>query len=116
MDDILIMGYSKDEVANASKILSDISIDTLDLHLKPPIILETTKGQVFLGYRVLPYHCRLSGRSKCRYRAKLIQYNKLLNSEVWTEQEYAEHILPLIAFTKHAVSSSFRKACIVNLG
>ncbi|MFH1096023.1 MAG: hypothetical protein V1749_00765 [Candidatus Desantisbacteria bacterium] len=43
-------------------------------------------------------------------------YGKYLTSGAWTQKEYQNHILPLIAFTEHANAKEFRKKVIANLG
>ena len=112
MDDILIAGDEKEVLKNCVLEMTDYALNHLKLTFKPPIFHNTDDGQVFLGYRVLPYCCKLSGRSKRRYRAKLLQYDKLLNEGVWGESQYKEHILPLVAFVKHASSKAFCRSCI----
>ena len=84
----------------------------LTLTFKPPVFRKSADGQVFLGYWVLPWHCKLSGRSKRRFRSKLLRYNSLLAEEKWTERQYQEHILPLISFAQHAESKKFRTSCL----
>ncbi|MGH7598324.1 MAG: hypothetical protein ACREOI_18365 [bacterium] len=43
---------------------------------------------------------------------KLRRYAENLISGVWTQQEYQDHVLPLIAFTEHAEAKEFRKKII----
>ena len=112
MDDILMAGHQKQALKSCVKDLTSFSAQDLELTLKPPIFREAKQGVVFLGYKVLPYHYKLSGRSKIRFRHKLLTYNKLLNENKWNEQQYAEHILPLLSFARHAESKKFRAACL----
>lgn len=111
MDDILIAGNDKDILMQCVKQMKEYASHKLHLTFKPPIYRRSKDGQIFLGYKVLPYHYKLSGRSKKRFRTKLLNYHKLLTNEKWSEEEYEEHILPLMSFVQHAESKSFRKAC-----
>ncbi|MBQ9363485.1 MAG: hypothetical protein IJT97_08745 [Bacteroidaceae bacterium] len=112
MDDILMAADSKPFLVECVRSLNASAQNDLHLKLKPPIYSPADRGVVFLGYKVLPYHYVLSGRSKRRFRTKLITYEKRLLSGEWTESEYAEHILPLVSFVAHADSRNFRKSCL----
>jgi len=112
MDDILVAINDKVELREIVNKLETYASDKLHLNIKPPIFRQSKDGQVFLGYKVLPYRYELSARSKKRYRSKMIEYDKMLIKGKWTEQTYQEHILPLTAFVQHAVSSQFRMSCI----
>ena len=112
MDDILIAGNDREELKRCVELMTDYSARELKLTFKPPVFRKSVDGQVFLGYRVLPYHCKLSGRSKKRFRSKLITYGKLLEDQKWNESQYQEHIMPLLSFALQAESKLFRKACL----
>ena len=113
MDDILIVGNDREKLKNCVKRMTAFSSEKLHLLFKPPIFRKNKDGQTFLGYRVMPYYYKLSGRSKKRFRSKLLKYDKLLNEGRWTEGQYEEHILPLLSFAQHAESKAFRKACLM---
>ena len=112
MDDILIAGNDKQALKHCVELMTEYSSKELELTFKPPIFRKAADGQVFLGYRVLPYHCKMSGRSKRRFRSKLLTYNSLLAKEKWNERQYQEHILPLLSFALHAESKQFRESCL----
>ena len=112
MDDILMASDSKSFLMDCVHALNHYSHSELHLNLKPPICHPSPKGVVFLGYKILPYHYQLSGRSKRRFRSKLIAYEGHLAAGRWNERQYAEHILPLISFAAHAESWRFRHACL----
>ena len=112
MDDILIASDNKKELLETVCLIDDYAKCQLHLRLKPPVCCQSNVGLVFLGYRILPYQKLLSGRSKRRFRSKLLKYDKLLGSGRWSEQEYAEHVQPLLSFVKHADSKSFCRSCI----
>ena len=112
MDDILLAGNDKAALRRCVDLMTDYSTRELKLTFKPPVFRRSADGQVFLGYRVLPHHCKLSGRSKKRFRTKLLKYNGLLDDGKWSEGQYLEHIQPLLSFTLHAESRQFRLACL----
>lgn len=112
MDDMLMAAEEKDFLRDAERKLGRMVGERLKLRFKPPVYRCSNVGQNFLGYKILPYRYELSGRSKRRYRMKLLLYNRMLENGKWSEREYNEHILPLLAFVSHAVSSNFRKACM----
>lgn len=112
MDDILIASNDKQEMLEWVKMLDSFAREQLLLTLKPPICNRSVQGIVFLGYRVLPYYMRLSGRSKRRYRSKLLDYSRRLSDGQWSVAQYEEHILPLIAFANHADSKWFKQSCL----
>lgn len=43
---------------------------------------------------------------------RLCLYGKLLDKEVWTEKQYYEHIVPLLAFTSHAYAKRWRRRVV----
>lgn len=112
MDDILIAADDRMFLRQCVDNLMKYSSEELELTLKPPVFSKAENGQIFLGYRVLPFHYKLSGRSKKRFRSKWLEYNRLLEVNEWTERQYAEHILPLFSFARHAESLTFRKTCL----
>lgn len=117
MDDIQINGNDKEQLKQCVKAMTDYSADSLGLDFKSPVYAKSSTGQVFLGYRVLPNRLLLSGRSKRRFRTKLLSYERNIAECKWTEQEYEEHITPLLAFTLHAESMIFRRECMrINKG
>ncbi len=112
MDDILIAGNDREALKRCVANMVDYSAKELKLTFKPPIFKRAKDGQVFLGYKVMPYHYLLSGRSKRRFRSKLLQYESKRTKGEWSEAEYAEHVVPLVSFVQHADSKSFRRACM----
>ena len=110
MDDILLAGNDKVDLKRIVWEMSGMATDNLHLAFKPPVFRKSKDGQVFLGYKVMPYRYELAGRSKRRFRTKLLAYEKLLETGRWGQEQYAEHILPLLAFVEHAESRKFREA------
>ena len=112
MDDIMIGGNDIDALRHCFRQMDMFAFEYLCLSFKPPIYRKSKDGQTFLGYKMMPYHYKLSGRSKRRFRSKLLTYKKFLDEGKWTQNQYEKHILPLVAFTKHAVSKDFRLSCL----
>ncbi len=116
MDDILIAGDDLNILKECVRQILEYGEKQLNIMFKPPIFRKAKDGQTFLGYRVMPYHYKLSGRSKRRFRTKLLKYDRLLETGRWMQNVYQEHILPLLAFTEHAVSKDFRNSCMKTSG
>lgn len=112
MDDIMIGGNDIDALRHCVRQMDMFASEYLCLSFKPPIYRKSKDGQTFLGYKMMPYHYKLSGRSKRRFRSKLLTYKKFLDEGKWTQNQYEKLILPLVAFTKHAVSKDFRLSCL----
>jgi hypothetical protein len=64
---------------------------------------------------VYPDNIRLGYRSRSRFIKKLNIYENNLKEEIWTQNEYQRHVLPLISFTEHANAKEFRKKIISNI-
>lgn len=112
MDDILMAADDRQLLMQQARQLAGYAHSALGLHMKPPICQGSAGGMSFLGYKVTPRALLLSGRSKRRFRSKLLLYERLLSEGTWCENDYEEHILPLLAFARHADSRLFRHSCI----
>ena len=114
MDDMVLWHNDKKTLIKAGLKLDKFSACQLKLTLKPFCLNQNLKGLPFLGYLLYPDKIRLAHRSCGRFIKKYNMYEKNLKSGKWTEKEYQIHILPLIAFTKHANAKEFRKKMIAN--
>jgi RNA-directed DNA polymerase len=78
--------------------------------------VEQNKG-VPIGNLTSQYFANhyLAHRSRIRFIKKLRDYNGKLASERWTQREYQNHVIPLIAFTEHSNAREFRKKIIADL-
>lgn len=83
------------------------------LEIKQPLLGKCSSGVSFLGYKVMPGYMLLNGRSKKRFRAKLNEYCKMYSMGNIGDEELSLRLVPLIAFTRHAKSMGFRRACVV---
>ena len=112
MDDILIVDNDRQKLKMIVQEFSQYAAVNFRLTLKPPIYRRNKDGQVFLGYKVKPYTMTLSGRSKKRYRSRLMECHRNYENGKWSEQTYQEHLMPLTAFVMHAESKVLRRSCI----
>ena len=108
MDDMLLLGDDRSElkrqVEEVGKHVRDIG-----LTLKPAVMGKTSYGVSFLGYQLFPHKIKLNRRSKLRFKRKMDLYEEYLNEGLWSEQEYQNHIIPLVSFTQHAYTKRLRK-------
>lgn len=112
MDDIVLWHDNKKMLLNAGTSLKEFSKNELKLILKPFCLNQNLQGLPFLGYLLYPDKIRLAHRSRTRFIKKLSIYEINLISGIWTQKEYQNHVLPLIAFTEYANAKEFRKKII----
>lgn len=112
MDDIVMYGNDRDMLKEEFELMKEYSVENLGLTLKSPVFTQTVKGVAFLGYKIYPHHIQLNGRSKRRYREKVLDYEHKLEKGIWNEQTYHDHIVPVVAFAERASSFGFRKSCM----
>lgn len=115
MDDSVLWHGSKEILLNAGLKLNQYATAALKLSLKPFCLNQNSHGLPFLGYLLYPDRTRLAQRSRRRFIQKLRLYADHLISGVWTQKEYQDHVLPLIAFTEHAEAKEFRKTIMASL-
>jgi len=108
MDDMVIWADDKNLLLRIGYEFQSFLESELSLTLKPFCLNSTVKGLPFLGYVLFPATTLLNNRSCKRFKIKLKQYTYKLNHEEWSQNEYQAHILPLIAFVKHANTFSLR--------
>lgn len=102
MDDMVIWSNDKNSLLKIGNEFQSFIESELSLTLKPFCLNSTDKGMPFLGYLLFPKTVLLNNSSRKRFKAKLKQYTYKLNSSEWNQAEYQAHVLPLIAFAKHA--------------
>ena len=108
MDDMVIWADDKNSLLNMGIEFQKFIESELSLTLKPFCLNSTDKGLPFLGYVLFPTAVLLNNRSRKRFKTKMKQYTYKLNNEEWSQIEYQAHVLPLIAFVKHANTFSLR--------
>ena len=82
--------------------------EELLLTLKEETCGKTASGVSFLGFLFKPKGIYLSQKKKKRLKNRIKQYRYKHESGVWTEEEYALHITPVLA---HVAISRCRKYC-----
>lgn len=115
MDDSVLWHDDKEILMNAGLGLKQYSSAELKLTLKPFCLNRNSHGLPFLGYLLYLDRTRLAQRSRKRFIKKLRLYAENLIAGVWTQKEYQDHVLPLIAFTEHAEAKEFRKKVIAQV-
>lgn len=115
MDDILMMDNDRNKLKQHVSFIQYYSENDLKLQLKESIYRNSKMGVPFLGYIVKPYCLLLNGRSKKRFREKISYYSDCFEKEIISEEEYQQHLLPLLAFASYANNKSFQRA-IINIG
>lgn len=108
MDDMVIWSNDKNMLLKIGNAFQSFIETELFLTLKPFCLNSTDKGLPFLGYMLFPKTVLLNNSSRKRFKAKLKQYTYKLNNAQWNQAEYQAHVLPLIAFAKHANTFNLR--------
>ncbi len=112
MDDFLVFASDRDEIADLTSQIGGYIKANLDLELKPPVVETTKRGVSFLGYRLKKNNVLLNSRSKQRLGSKMALYESLLSKQIWNEQQYREHMTPLLSFSMYAHSKGLRRKII----
>ncbi len=115
MDDFLVFDQSREALAEKMAAIYAYA-SGLSLQLKPIVQGMVSSGVSFLGYKLYPEKILLNGRSKRRFVKKITLYESLLEEDVWSEQEFAGHVVPLVAFSRHGYTKGLRRKTINNVG
>ncbi|MBN2308519.1 MAG: group II intron reverse transcriptase domain-containing protein [Candidatus Hydrogenedentes bacterium] len=116
MDDFVFWSDDKDELKGYAAAAKIFLYERLGLALKPLCLNACSRGMTFLGYRMLPSGITLSRRSRKRFRAKLSAYQGRYERGLWTEQETARHVEPLMAFVQRAPEDRYPRRTVETLG
>ena len=111
MDDILLFRNNLETLHDDVNYITEAARQ-IGLQLKRPVIVPCYKGIAFLGYKSYPNKRLLERRSKQRFGRKMKLYADYLNRNIWTQQQYADHIIPLLAFVGKASSHQFRASVL----
>ena len=111
MDDMLLFRNNLETLHDDVNYITE-AVRQIGLQLKRPIIVPCYKGIAFLGYKSYPNKRLLERRSKQRFGRKMKLYADYLNRNIWTQQQYADHIIPLLAFVGKASSHQFRASVL----
>ena len=116
MDDFVLWHDDRQVLVAAEGRVRDYCLSALGLVLKPPCLNRTVRGVTMLGYRVFPDHVRLARRSRGRFVRRLRAYWGDLMTGEWSQETFAAHVLPLVAYVDHARSAGFRRAVMTRIG
>lgn len=108
MDDMLLFRDDKRELKEDIVALTALA-EGIGLMLKPPVILPTSQGISFLGYKLYANKRLLERRGKIRFARKMKEYATNLADGIWSEEQYREHTVPLLAFVQKAYTKQFRE-------
>lgn len=109
MDDIVVFANDKKELLSSITCMHTYAKEKLELIFKPFVLGKTLQGTSFLGYKVFPHKILLNGNSKKRFIKKASLYHGNLLKRMWDEHTFGNHIIPLLAFIKHAYCKAMRK-------
>lgn len=112
MDDFLLWSNDKEMLKKTCLQISNFVTTELQLVLKEPVLNHKSFGLPFLGYVLWQDKITLSKRSKNRFKRKISQLSLSLEREDISQQIFANHALPLLAFTQKASAKGFRKSVL----
>ena len=109
MDDMVLWHHDKKALLAMGYRFQEFIARELLLLLKPFCLNENRKGLPFLGYLLYEKQVRLAPRSKKRFVATSLLYDAHLQTGLWSQKQFANHVMPLVAFTEYANAREFRK-------
>lgn len=117
MDDMVIWGTTTAELRIVRDEVARFLGEELDLTLKDsPSINRTQHGMDFLGCRVFPGYAVLNGRSRRRFRRRLMSYTARFEAGAWDEATLQRHTMALLGFARQTRSWRFRRGVLEDLG
>ncbi|MDR0940880.1 MAG: SUMF1/EgtB/PvdO family nonheme iron enzyme [Bacteroidales bacterium] len=112
MDDMVLWENDKAKLLEIGKRYENFIREKLQLQLKPFCLNANDRGLPFLGYLLYASHTRLTANSRKRFAKKMENYAEKFAVGEWGQQEYQNHVLPLVAFTRHANTFVLRQKII----
>jgi len=109
MDDMVLWHNDREFLLDVGYRLQEFAATELKLWFKPFCLNSPETGLPFLGYLLFPGRVRLTQHSKRRFILKSALYAGYLQRGQWSQKEYANHAMPLVAFTEYADAVEFRK-------
>ncbi len=116
IDDMVLWHNDKKELNRVGQEVESFLLEKLALSLKTKTLNSSQHGLSFLGYRIFDTKTTLTKRSKMRFVKKAKKYNHYLQTQQWTPEEYQKHILPLLAYIRHAQTKGLRQKVFKTLG
>ncbi len=115
MDDVIILGRSKQEIKYYVYEYVNFASETLRLTTKHPIIGRICQGVPFLGFKIFSDKIILGGKAKRSYIKNVNTLTKLYNQCKISEKCYSERLNANLAYISFAESYKFRKNIVVNV-
>ncbi|PID30870.1 MAG: reverse transcriptase [Candidatus Cloacimonadota bacterium] len=115
MDDMVLFSNNKKELLDIGFKFKDYLFSNLRLEIKPFCLNYTSKGLPFLGYLFYNNKVKLTKSSRKRFIDKIKNYQKNLDKGIWNQEDYKNHIIPLISYTEFAKAKGFRKKILSEL-
>lgn len=109
MDDMVLWHDDKRKLLTARDRIREFVEDQLRCELKPETFNSTREGVSFLGYRIFPDYVHLTQQSKHRFIRKIRKLQHNFNDGTWSQSSCQRHILPLLAYIRHAETYAFRE-------
>ncbi len=109
MDDMVLWHHVKEQLLEIGCRFQEYIARELLLQLKPFCLNENRQGLPFLGYLIYPVNVRLTQRSKKRFITKSRLYDNYQQTGRWSQKEFANHLMPMVAFTEYANAKELRK-------
>ncbi len=109
MDDMVLWDNNKSNLLKNGKQFELFINKELNQQLKPFCLNSVERGLPFLGYLLFPNYIKLASRSRKRFTKKINQYFMNLEKGIWSQTNFQQSCLPLLAFVNHAQSRGFRK-------
>jgi retron-type reverse transcriptase len=115
MDDMVLWSNDKRELQRLGKEVASYLRQQLKLELKIYQLNRAELGLHFLGYRLHDGEIRLAGRSKRRFKKKMLVYHAKLARGEWNQADFQAHVLPLLAYVQKAKTASLRAAVLADV-
>ncbi len=113
MDDMILWSNDKAKLKEAQNLVTTFLSEKLALTLKVSLLNKNVHGLTFLGFRLFREKTWLAKQSKKRFVHKAKKYEHYLKTDLWTEEEYVDHIMPLIANVRYADTLELRRKVFV---
>lgn len=115
MDDMVIWAMDKTQLLDVREKVFAFIREQLKMTCNPPCLNKCDYALSFFGFQLKKSLIRLNKRSKRRYITKLKLYYTRFEKEVWSQEEFQAHVLPLIAFTEKADALRFRRQVMTQI-
>lgn len=112
MDDMLFFGKSRAVLENQFMNIDDYLREKLQLDLKKKLLLSSSQGCDFLGFRVNKNGIFPSKKSKKRFKSKCYQIKRLIDVKGQLDQQIISKTTTLFSWLAFSRSRNYRKKII----